>query len=255
MWAGGSLAALRGRGAPFVSATGAFTFAAGMVWSGYAHPQAGFWLLWSAPLAELEAFREEAARAFRQEAQIGILVGLFAGLPALMWGFWQERWEGIGETVAAGTLVMLTLATGHPARDAVAEATSAWTERCDRALQLGPAGPSGDVVDSPVFGGVITPGGLWEEADDLYGAPDVPRTVGVAPGVSCADLAGVHERWEGELYFAGWSPEPYPRRIFDRHPVLQAARCRSRRVPQLDTRVLWQDCEPWTSGPEEEEEP
>ncbi|MCB9682844.1 MAG: hypothetical protein H6733_15360 [Alphaproteobacteria bacterium] len=140
-WLGGVLPAVRGRGAPALAQAGALMVAAGLVWTPWASGEA---VLWSASTASADAvlaLRQVAGARLTEAVQLAVVLLFVLGVPVVAWGWVQRRWMGMGETVAAGVLVALTLNTGQPARRAVEAAYGAWAANCPSLATVDPSVP------------------------------------------------------------------------------------------------------------------
>lgn len=126
---GGLVARMRGQGSPALVGVGSVCVAAGVVWWGWASGEAA---LWQAALHPQQVPDVHGAAVAQLEvvAMAGVWILLLGALPSAVWGFVRERWIGLGESVAAGVLVLLVLHTGKPARDAVNLAYAGWLGSC-----------------------------------------------------------------------------------------------------------------------------
>lgn len=228
---GGVLCSMRGRGAPALAQIGALMIAAGLVWVPCAETYMELWANWEGSLGELEEIRSrgEAFLRARSTRAIQVLAALF--LPATLWSFRRDGWMGLSDGVAAGTLAVVFLSTGEPARLSVERTQSAWLTACAAVYGQNVGLESGDVNvvrrQWRVYGLDGDEGPLMEAPSDAgWTAGDEPIWIVDGDEVeSLMDTLGVNR-----VTVAGWTPPPVPSPLFGEHPALVASRCRAHEV-------------------------
>ncbi len=212
-WLAGIASRWRGSGAPGLSQVGAVSVAFGVVWASWAEGAAALWEAAAAPLATLEALRAQHGAHLGEAANLAAVVMLVGWLPVAVWGLVRERWPGLGDGVAGAMLVLLTLRTGQPAREAGVALDAAWTAGCPAACADAP--PPGDVDARTLPRRLLPRDGVAPLGADVVW--EVPA--GGAPEALAA--------LPPDALVAGCAAAPVPREVFDRHPAVAAARCRA----------------------------
>lgn len=231
MAVGGVVGPSRRRASPALVGVGVLSVLVGSVWAAWSTGEAALWRAWDQPPWLLEEVRASAERRLRQAVSVSGVVTLIVVGPSLLWGFFRSRWAGVGESVAAGMLVVLVLGTGQPARKAVERAASPWLARCAEVAQVQPPrAPGREPWDGrPLVRRVggeeqVWGGGRWRAESWPAGPVGLVAPVNTHEGDLGAWLAG-----REDVLLVGWAGEDGEPRLYSRHPVLQEARCRATR--------------------------